>query len=148
MRYYSQLFKKVNYMEYTLLRKKNVNCYLYGSIYDGTDFVCDTLEFGSGVQVPAGDYNVFLRRSETTKDNEIILSSQKSEHCTKLVQDNTYMYKEIRMRNENDLICIGLKVNYPTLKMDELIMHRLKTELLGYNNRHEKVTIKIVDYGR
>lgn len=132
-------------MKLTLKRKSNENCYLYGSIWNDNEYVCDTLEFGSGCQLQAGLYYLRLQKNTQSNYMEILINSQTAQTGAKLVKDNCYMYKNIKLRNENSNICIGTKVLEPLLVMNEYVFHSLSVLIAGCQNKGEKIELEITD---
>ena len=106
-------------MELELFRKQNDYCYLYGSIYDGEEWLCDTLEFGSGYELKADTYILKNLICSDTKQKVIGIYNTKMELVAKMVKDNCQTYYNIKMRKENNNICVGFKVNTPLLEMYE-----------------------------
>lgn len=132
-------------MKLKLTRKNNENCYMYGSIWNDKEYVCDTLEFGSGCQLPAGLYYLRLQKNIQLNYIEIIINSQITECTAKLVKDNCYMYKNIKMRYENSNICIGTKILEPLLVMNNYVYHSLSVMIAGCQNAGEKIELEIID---
>lgn len=127
-------------MEIELLRKENERCYMYGSIYNGDEWLCDTLEFGSGCQLDAGTYLIKNMIDPVLHQKVIGVYSLKLELLSKMIKDNCSMYHNIKIRNENNYICVGFKVNSPLLTMYEHSF-RIISSLITSNDYSGEQTI-------
>ena len=122
-------------MNLLLTRNSNDYCYLYGDIYEEEEYICDTLEFGSAVCLPAGVYYLSIGHDQTKNIQVVQITDLLNNIVSKFVTDNTIMYNYIRIRNENNYICIGTKINQSLLAMSEyttrMFMHKIKHALLN-----------------
>jgi hypothetical protein len=131
-------------MVYTLTTGKTDNSYLYGSVFLESEFICDTLEMTGCNLLKQGLYNLVLGASKIGQEKEILIIDKENKCVCQLVQKNTYNYKELVLRKDNNLISIGLKVNYPLLKMQNLVHSRLINDITHCGYRNETVELKIV----
>ena len=130
-------------MEFELVRGTNESCYLYGSVYLAANYICDTLEFGSNIVLPDGVYYLALGKDESKNETVVLIYDFMQNRVSKLVRNNTYMYKEIKMRRETNDICIGTKIMQPLLTNDEYAAKMIIHYIHGAQNIGEIVTLTI-----
>lgn len=133
--------------EIILDRYSNEYCYLYGTIYDGDEYICDTLEFGSDMAISTGRYQLIIGKSEESYTTIIKVISESGNHVCNMLTDTTYMYHNIKMRKETKDICVGAKCTNPLLTMNEYSARLLKLKVLNYINRGEKCYL-LVKWGK
>ena len=132
-------------MKIQLQREINDRAYLYGSIYVNDEYICDSLEFGSGNELKKGIYSIGMLHSDMSVSPEICIVNEFAEVISKFVRNNTQRYKEIELRLDNNLICLGLKINTALLVMDEHSNHLLQVKVSGALARNEKVEFEIMN---
>lgn len=130
-------------MTIELIRKENDRTYLYGELQIEGEYKCDTLEFGSGCQLPIGSYSIKIGVDKQRQERVMQIYNEDNELVSKFVKDNTYMYHSIRMRYENNHICLGVKVLEPLLQMDRYAAHLIGTEVSGCLSIGENVELLI-----
>ena len=130
-------------MNFELVRATNESCYLYGSIHLATDYICDTLEFGSSIIIHDGVYYLALGKDESKNETVVLIYDFMQNRVSKLVRNNTYMYKEIKMRRETNDICIGTKIIQPLLTNDEYAAKMIIQYIHGAQNIGKIVTLTI-----
>lgn len=140
-------FKNMTQNEIILNRYSNENCYLYGTIYDNEEYVCDTLEFGSEIAIPTGRYELIIGKSEDNYTTVVKALDELGGHVCDFLTDTTYMYRNIKLRQETRNICVGAKCVNPLLVMCEYSARLLKLKVLNYTNRGEKCYL-LVKWGK
>ena len=131
-------------MEFEMNRKSNENCYLYSTIYLADEYICDTLEFGSNIALQDGVYSLNLGIDKTKNETVVLVYDFLGNMVSKLVRNNTYLYKEIKMRRETADICVGCKTSLPLLQSDNYAAHLIIVNVSGSLARGivPKLTIK------
>ena len=132
-------------MEISLQRKENERYYLYGSICEGDEWVCDSLEFGSGCQLQAGTYILKNLICPDTRQKVIGIYNVKMELVSKMIKDNCSMYHSIKIRNENNYICLGFRVNSPLLTMYEHSFRIISNKITTCEYYGEQAILHIKD---
>jgi hypothetical protein len=132
-------------MKLTLLNESNSHCWLYGRIDLEDEFLCNTLEFGSCIILPPDTYELKLQKDGIYNKMEVCIIDFMGNVKAKLLQSNTWYYKDIELRKETVDICIGLKVLTPRLTMSEYISHLLCVKIAGAMSSGEKVKFIILD---
>lgn len=128
-----------------LTRKENERCYLYGSIYTSDEWICDTLEFGSGCQLKADSYILKNSMDAEMKQRVIAIYDLQMNLVSKMVKDNCGMYYNIKIRNENNHICVGFKVESPLLTMYEHSFRIISSHITTADYYGEQVILHIRD---
>ena len=117
---------------YSLIRNANENCYCYGSIWKENQFVHDTLEFGASQMLPVGAYSMKICKNEQNNDRFVGIFNESNEKVSEFVKSNEHCWKNIKLRINNNKICIGLKVNDSLLVMAETSSKFFGLEIHGY----------------
>lgn len=132
-------------MNLLLQRKVNEYCYLYGSIFELEEWICDSLEFGQGCQLKAGVYSLSPITDTQTNSRVIGIYDNDKNVLGMIIKDNCQMYHNIKLRKENSNICVGFKVNEPLLVMFEHSMRLLLSKINTALYHGESITITIQD---
>lgn len=130
-------------MKMRLLRYINSNGWIYGKIEIDNVFFCDSLELEGEYLIKDGIYEIVIGSTTLFDKEKIIVINQDNDYVTEFVEDNTYYYKNIRIRYDNEKITVGLISNYvlPVMSVYKLetLMKTVKKEYYSKN----KIEIEI-----
>jgi|688.fasta_scaffold721364_1 hypothetical protein len=127
---------------FDLIRQPSYNGYIFGTIYNDSERICDTLELESELLLPAGKHEI-LCNSEWLIEHEIFIANNLSvTNNSKFCHNNYYKYRNITIRNHNNHIVIGQINDSATLKNElyhysrfmELVIKLLKSNAKIYIN--------------
>lgn len=130
-------------MELELIRNENDRCYLYGSLFKDGDFLCDTLEFGSGVELKCGSYTCKILYNYCEIPFCIGIYNETLELVSLFSNNELLKYHEISIRKENANIVVGLRNKGAMLTMCESSYKLLKTYVAGAISGGKKVTLEV-----
>ena len=136
-----------------LIRYEDSNGWLYGRIFNGDDFICDTLEV-SGLEIDSNELYTLKNVFEAYNANPPIclVDSLGLKKCD-FVDKNTVVYKNIEMRIASHDICVGARLHYANLVSREFSLQKLKrlyitlsavesNVLFKITNKYEKCAVK------
>lgn len=128
-----------------LIRYEDSNGWLYGRIFNGNDFICDTLEV-SGLEIDSSDLYTLKNVFEAYNANPpICLADHLGLKICDFVDKNTVVYKNIEMRIASPDICVGARLHYANLVSGEFSLQKLKRLYRSLSAVDDKVFFKITD---
>lgn len=120
-------------MKYYIKRYYDTFGYIYGVLTAENKFICDTLELLFEKTLRSGNYIIKLQKAENKSDIEILIIDQQNEIISKFVKNNTFTYKNIEIRNQNNFFTIGNKINHALLEMpllsEQIFIKYLKDDI-------------------
>ena len=128
-----------------LIRYEDSNGWLYGRIFNGDDFICDTLEV-SGLEMDSNDLYTLKNVFEAYNANPPIclVDSLGLKKCD-FVDKNTVVYKNIEMRIASHDICVGARLHNANLVSREFSLQKLKRLYRSLSAVESNVLFKITD---
>lgn len=132
-------------MTLDLFLKSNENCYMYGSIYIGDEYVCDTLQFGSDMVLKPDIYVIDIAVDIKLNERYMTISDYMGNVISRFIKKPTFMYKNIEMRVNDNKICLGTKINHPLLTMCDFSTRYLGLKVAGCVSTGEVVYLVIHD---
>ncbi len=128
-----------------LIRYEDSNGWLYGRIFNGDDFVCDTLEV-SGLEIDSNDLYTLKNVFEAYNANPpICLANHLGQKVCEFVEKNTVVYKNIEMRVASRDICVGTRLHYANLMSREFSLQKLKRLYRSLSAVEDNVYLKITE---
>lgn len=128
-----------------LIRYEDSNGWLYGRIFHGNDFICDTLEV-SGLEIDSSDLYTLKHVFEAYNANSpICLADSLGLKICDFVDENTVVYKNIEMRIASHDICVGARLHYANLVSREFSLQKLKRLYRSLSAVESNVFFKITD---
>lgn len=118
--------------ELKLIRYSNQSCYLFGNLFNEEEFLCDTLEFGSGVQLPVGRYRIESNISNTSSMYPFYIFDNENNKVSSITTADSWIYCGFKLRIESSDIQVGCKLDSSKLVMHEYSTKVLRTLILGY----------------
>lgn len=128
-----------------MIRYEDSNGWLYGRIFNGSDFVCDTLEV-SGLEIDSTDLYVLKHVFEAYNANPpICIANHLGQKVSEFVDKNTIVYKNIEMRIASRDICVGARLHYANLVSREFSLQKLKRLYRSLSAVDDNVYLKITE---
>ena len=128
-----------------LIRYEDSNGWLYGRIFNGDDFICDTLEV-SGLEIDSSDLYTLKNVFEAYNANPpICLADHLGQKVCEFVDKNTVVYKNIEMRIASRDICVGTRLRYANLVSREFSLQKLKRLYRSLSAVEDNVYLKITE---
>ena len=128
-----------------LIRYEDSNGWLYGRIFNGDDFICDTLEV-SGLEMDSSDLYTLKHVFEAYNANPpICLANHLGQKVCEFVEKNTVVYKNIEMRIASRDICVGARLHYANLVSREFSLQELKRLYRSLSAVEDSVYLKITE---
>ena len=128
-----------------LIRYEDSNGWLYGRIFNGDDFICDTLEV-SGLEMDSNDLYTLKNVFEAYNANPpICLADHLDQKVCEFVEKNTVVYKNIEMRIASRDICVGARMHYANLVSREFSLQKLKRLYRSLSAVEDSVYLKITE---
>ena len=128
-----------------LIRYEDSNGWLYGRIFNGDDFICDTLEV-SGLEIDSNDLYTLKNVFEACNANPpICLTDHLGQKVCEFVEKNTVFYKNNEMRTASHDICVGARLHYANLVSCEFSLQKLKRLYRSLSAVESNVLFKITD---
>lgn len=128
-----------------LIRYEDSNGWLYGRIFNGDDFICDTLEV-SGLEIDSTDLYVLKNVFEAYNANPpICVANHLGQKVCEFVDKNTVFYKNIEMRIASRDICVGARLHYANLVSREFSLQELKRLYRSLSAVDDNVYLKITE---
>ena len=130
---------------FELIRYENNHGWLYGRIFAGNEFVCDTVEV-SGLEICGNETYQLKNDFEAYNANPPIclVDSLGLKKCD-FVDKNTVVYKNIEMRIDSHDICVGARLHYANLVSREFSLQKLKHLYRSLSAVDENVYLKITE---
>ena len=130
---------------FELIRYEDNHGWLYGRIFAGDEFICDTVEV-AGLAV-CGNQTYQLRNDfEAYNANPpICLVDSLGLKICDFVDKNTIVYKNIEMRIASHDICVGVRMHYANLVSREFSLQKLKRLYRLLSAVENSVFFKITD---
>ena len=130
---------------FELIRYEDNHGWLYGRIFAGDEFVCDTVEV-AGLEVCGNETYQLRNDFEAYNANPPIclVDSLGLEICN-FIDKNTVVYKNIEMRIASQDICVGARLHYANLVSRELSLQKLKRLYRSLSAVESNVLFKITD---
>lgn len=130
---------------FELIRYEDNHGWLYGRIFAGDEFVCDTVEI-SGLEICGNETyqlnNVF--EAYNANPSICLVGSLGLKKCD-FVDKNTVVYKNIEMRIASHDICVGARLHYANLVSREFSLQKLKHLYRSLSAVESNVFFKITD---
>ena len=128
-----------------LIRYEDSNGWLYGRIFNGDDFICDTLEV-SGLEMDSSDLYTLKNVFEAYNANPpICLADHLGQKVCEFVEKNTVIYKNIEMRVASRDICVGARLHHANLVSREFSLQKLKRLYRSLSAVEDNVYLKITE---
>ena len=130
---------------FELIRYEDNHGWLYGRIFAGDEFVCDTVEI-SGLEICGNETYQLKNVFEAYNANPPIclVDSLGLKKCD-FVDKNTVVYKNIEMRIASHDICVGARLHYANLVSSEFSLQKLKRLYRSLSAVESNVFFKITD---
>lgn len=109
----------MEYATYELHRTSNQNCWMYGTISLNDEWLADTLEFGSKIAIPDGDYLLRVGRGSQSNSTVIEVCDNVLNVLAVFTRDCTYYHYNLKLRRESPNICIGMNNSGALLTMPD-----------------------------
>lgn len=129
-----------------MVKKENRFGWVYGSMYQGEDYLCDTLEVAGSQEIALGEY--FIRPAiETISGREYIaVEDQVGDEVTKIIWKNTEYNNKIECRLTENHIAVGSRINEPNLVTREYLFNILRRFILATNLAGKRVILTVERY--
>lgn len=128
-----------------LIRYEDSNGWLYGRIFNGDDFICDTLEV-SGLEIDSNDLYTLKNVFEAYDANPpICLTDSLGQKICEFVERNTVFYKNIEMRIDSSDICVGARLHCANLVSCEFSLLKLKRLYRSLSAIEDNIHLKITE---
>ena len=130
---------------FELIRYEDNHGWLYGRIFAGDEFICDTVEV-AGLEICGNETYELKNDFEAYNANPPIclVDSLGLKKCD-FVDKNTVVYKNIEMRIASHDICVGARLHYANLVSREFSLQKLKRVYRSLSELEKKVLFKITD---
>lgn len=130
---------------FELIRYENNHGWLYGRIFAGDEFVCDTVEV-AGLEICGNETYQLRNDFEAYNANPpICLVDSLGMKVCDFVSANTIFYKNIKMRIASRDICVGTRLHYANLVSSEFSLQKLKRLYLSLSAVEENIYLKITE---
>ena len=130
---------------FELIRYENNHGWLYGRIFAGDEFVCDTVEV-TGLEICGNETYQLRNVFEAYNANPpICLVDSLGLKICDFVDKNTVVCKNIEMRIASHDICVGARLHYANLVSREFSLQKLKRIYRSLSAVESNVLIKITD---
>ena len=130
---------------FELIRYEDNHGWLYGRIFAGDEFVCDTVEV-AGLEI-CGNKTYQLRNvfEDYDSNSPICLVNCLGLKKCDIVDENTVVYKNIEMRIASHDICVGARLHCANLVSREFSLQKLKRLYRSLSAVESNVFFKITD---
>ena len=130
---------------FELVRYEDNHGWLYGRIFAGDEFVCDTVEV-SGLEICGNETYQLRNVFEAYNANPpICLVDSLGLKICDFVDKNTEVYKNIEIRIASHDICVGTRLHYANLVSREFSLQKLKRLYRTLSAVESNVFFKITD---
>ena len=130
---------------FELIRYEDNHGWLYGRIFAGDEFICDTVEV-TGLEICGNETYQLKNDFEAYNANPpICLVDSLGLKICDFVDKNTVVYKNIEMRIASRDICVGTRLHYANIVSRELSLQKLKRLYRSLSAVDEKVYLKITE---
>lgn len=130
---------------FELIRYEDNHGWLYGRIFAGDEFVCDTVEV-AGLEICGNETYQLENDFEAYNSNPpICLVDSLGLKICDFVDKNTIVYKKIEMRIASRDICVGARLHYANLVSREFSLQKLKHIYRALSEVENNVLFKITD---
>lgn len=130
---------------FELVRYEDNYGWLYGRIFAGDEFICDTVEV-SGLEICGNETYIISNDFEAYNANPpICLVDSLGVAICDFVHQNTIVYKNIEMRIASHDICVGVRLHYANLVSREFSLQKLKRFYRALSATESNVFFKITD---
>jgi hypothetical protein len=131
--------------DFELIRYEDNHGWLYGRIFNGDDFICDTVEV-SGLEVAGNETYQLQNIFEPYNANPpICLVDHLGKKVCEFVDKNTVVDKNIEMRVASRDICVGARLHYANLVSCEFSLQKLKRLYRSLSAVEDNVYLKITE---
>ena len=131
--------------DFELIRYEDNNGWLYGRIFAGDEFICDTVEV-AGLEICGNKTYELKNDFEAYNANPpICLVDSFGQKKCDFVDKNTVVYKNIEMRIASRDICVGSRLDYANLVSREFSLQKLKRLYRSLSAVDENVYLKITE---
>lgn len=129
-----------------MVRKENRYGWCYGSLYQGENHICDTLEVYNPKDMPLGEF--FLRSAiDTISGKEYIaVENESGDEITQILWQNTRYTGNIEHRIIESHIAVGSRINEPNLVTREYLFNLLKRFVNSTIISGKRVILTISNY--
>ena len=128
-----------------LIRYEDSNGWLYGRIFAGAEFVCDTVEV-AGLEICGNETYQLINVFEAYNANlPICLADHLGQKVCEFIEKNTVVYKNIEMRVASRDICVGARLHYANLVSREFSLQKLKRLYRSLSAVEDNVYLKITE---
>lgn len=128
-----------------MIRYEDNHGWLYGRIFNGDDFICDTVEV-AGLEICGNETYQLRNVFEAYNANPpICLVDSLGLKACDFVDKNTVVYKNIEMRIASRDICVGARLHYANLVSREFSLQKLKRLYRSLSAVDENVYLKITE---
>ena len=130
---------------FELIRYEDNHGWLYGRIFAGDEFICDTVEV-AGLEICGNETYELKNDFEAYNANPPIclVDSLGMKKCD-FVDKNTVVYKNIEMRVASRDICVGARLHYANLVSREFSLQKLKQLYRSLSAVEDNVYLKITE---
>lgn len=130
---------------FELIRYEDNYGWLYGRIFAGDEFICDTVEV-SGLEICGNETYIISNDFEAYNANPpICLVDSLGMKVCDFVDKNTVVYKNIEMRIASHDICVGARLHHANLVSREFSLQKLKRIYRQLSAVERNVSFKIAD---
>lgn len=131
--------------DFELIRYEDNHGWIYGRIFAGNEFVCDTVEV-AGLEVCGNEtYQLRYVFEAYNANPPICLVDSLGMKVCDFVSKNTIVYKNIEMRIASNDICVGARLHYANLVSCEFSLQKLKLLYRSLSAVESNVLFKITD---
>lgn len=128
-----------------MIRYEDSHGWLYGRIFNGDDFICDTVEV-AGLEICGNETYQLRNVFEAYNANPpICLVDSLGLKICDFVDKNTLVYKNIEMRIASHDICVGARLHYANLVSREFSLQKLKSLYRSLSAIDDNVYLKITE---
>lgn len=130
-----------------MFRCENVRGWLYGKLYFADQFVCDTLEVECSNNIELGEYFMIPHIDEFTGQKYIGIENQFGDELSRIVFVNTEFQNGIEIRQNNNNITVGSRINEPNLVTRQFLFNKIYDQM--QKNLLQKIrTVITIGYSR
>ena len=130
---------------FELIRYEDNHGWLYGRIFAGAEFVCDTVEV-AGLEICGNETYQLRNVFESYNANPpICLVDSLGLKICDFIDKNTVVYKNIEMRIASGDICVGARFHYANLVSREFSLQKLKRLYRSLSAIEDNVYLKITE---
>jgi len=132
-------------IEIELRRIENCNAWLWGElIIEGVKY-CDSLEFGSGIEIKQGLYKLKSCFGKITRIQYIMIFDLEDTFFSSFVRHNNIMFYDIELRLENNYISLGKKKGSAHLINSESIYYKFLKYIENLIENGFQVNLRVND---